>query len=74
VGSKNKEYYMKEKRNLSGIYFRYNNENIVFEELSEEEQDKILDTKDVDFIKRLTKMLATTIREIGEEFDIKLHQ
>lgn len=62
-------------RNLSGIYFREEVngkwENICFEELSEEKQDKILSEKDPEFIKNLTKILAKTIVELGEQFDLQ---
>jgi len=67
---------MPDKRNVSGIYFRSQNketgkwENICFEELSEEEQDKILDTKDVAFIKGLVKLLSNTLNNICTQFDI----
>lgn len=67
---------MKTKRNLSGIYFRSKNEktnkfdNIVFEDLTEEEQDKMMDGRDLDWIKSLAKQLANTINMLGEQFDI----
>lgn len=61
-------------RNLSGIYFREKIgdkwENVCFEELSEESQDRILAEKNPEFIKNLAKMLAKTINEIGNQFDI----
>ena len=67
---------MKTIRSLSGIYFRYQNpetkewENIVFEDLPEEWQDKYMNEKSVEFIKGLAKQLANTINIIGEQFDI----
>jgi hypothetical protein len=67
---------MKTKRNLSGIYFRSKNEetgkyeNVVFEDLSETEQDNILDVKSIEFIKSLAKQLASTINHIGDNFDL----
>jgi len=64
---------MKEKRGLSGIYFRSKVngkfENIVFEDLPDSEQDVILD-KNSDWVKSLAKQLANTINEIGDKFDI----
>lgn len=67
---------MKTQRNLSGIYFRSKNEetgkweNVVFEDLSEEDQDDRMDGKDIEWIKSLVKQLANTINRIAERFDI----
>lgn len=66
----------KERRNISGMFFRYQNPetgkwgNVVFEDLPEDEQDKILEAKHPDFIKALAKNLANTINRISEQFDI----
>jgi len=64
----------KELRNLSGIYFRekINDkwENVCFEDLSEEAQDKILAEKNPEFIKNLAKLLGQSLRKIGDQFDI----
>lgn len=67
---------MKEKRSLSGIYFRYQNpqnerwENWVFEDLPEEKQDEILAQKGEEFARNLCKSLANTINTLGKQFDI----
>ena len=67
---------MKTKRNLSGIYIRAFNDqehkwdSIVFEDLSEEQQDEAMKDRDIEWIKSLVKLLAGTINEIGEQFDI----
>ena len=67
---------MKVKRNLSGIYFRSLNEEtgkweaIVFEDLSEEEQDRYMEGRSEEWIKNLAKQLANTINEIGEITEI----
>lgn len=67
---------MKYKRNLSGIYFRSKNEetgkwdNVVFEDLTEEEQDKQMNGRSEEWIKSLAKQLANTLNNIGEQFDI----
>jgi hypothetical protein len=66
---------MKAKRNLSGIYFRFQNEegeweNRVFEDLPEEKQDEYLKGRDVVWLESLVKQLANTLNEIGEKFDI----
>ena len=63
-----------ELHNLSGIYFREKVgdkfENICFEELSEGKQNEILNTKDVEFIKNLSKELSKTIVMLGDRFGI----
>ena len=65
---------MKSKRNLSGIYFRHEVdekwENWVFEDLPEEKQDEILNEYDKEAVQRLAKLLANTITQLGEHFDI----
>ena len=67
---------MKNKRSLSGIFFRYKNpetdkwENWCFEDLPEEEQDEFLDNRNTDWLKSLTKGLANTLNLIGDKFDI----
>jgi hypothetical protein len=67
---------MKERRNLSGIYFRSKNEltekydNVVFEDLTEEEQDKMMEGRGEEWLKSLAKQLANTLNNIGEQFDI----
>ena len=67
---------MKERRNLSGIYFRSKNEttgkydNVVFEDLTEEEQDKMMEGRGEEWLKSLAKQLSNTLNNIGEQFDI----
>lgn len=67
---------MKEKRDVSGIYFRFQNpksekwENWVFEDLPELKQDEILTKANKVFVENLCKMLANKINEICERFDI----
>jgi len=63
-----------EPRKLSGIYFRTKIDdkwvNLVFEDLSEEEQDRVMTNKSEEWLKSLAKQLAQTLREIGDQFDI----
>jgi len=63
-----------EPRNLSGIYFRTQIDNKwtnrVFEDLTEQQQDKYMDGRSIEWLKSLAKQLAKTIREIGDQFDI----
>ena len=67
---------MKERRNLSGIYFRSKNEatgkydNVVFEDLTDEEQDKMMEGRGEEWLKSLAKQLSNTLNNIGEQFDI----
>jgi len=66
---------MKTKRNLSGIYFRSQDEtgrwgNTCFEDLDEARQDEIMNGYDKEALMRLAKKLADTLNTIGEQFDI----
>jgi hypothetical protein len=67
---------MKTKRNLSGIYFRAQDENgkwinVCFEDLSREDQEKYTKDKPILWLCSLAFQLADTINEIGEKFDIE---
>lgn len=61
-------------RNLDGAYFRIKRngkfENICFSDLTDEEMDEILDTKNVEWCRSMCKLLAHTLQDIGEEFGI----
>ena len=63
------------KRGLSGIYFRSQDpetgkwENIVFEDLSREEQEKYLEGRSEEWFKSMILQLATTLRQVGDEFN-----
>jgi hypothetical protein len=67
---------MKSKRGLSGIYFRSKNqetgkyESVVFEDLSESEQKEVIKNYSKEQLISLSMLLANTINEIGEMFDI----
>ena len=62
-------------RDLSGIFFREKVgdkwENVCFEELSEESQNRILGDRNPEFVKNLAKLLAKTIIEIGNQFNLQ---
>jgi len=68
---------MKERRELSGIFFRTLNEetkkyeNVVFEDLSEAEQDRVMSGRTEKWLKSLAKQLANTLNKIGDYFDIE---
>ena len=61
-------------RNLDGIYFRIKRngryKSICFSDLTEEEQDYVLDSQPEKYLKNMCKILARTIKEIGDIFDI----
>lgn len=68
---------MKVKRNLSGVYLRYYNEetaqmeNRCFEDLSRQEQLNHLAGEEQSYILRLAMTLADTINRIGDELDLE---
>ena len=61
-------------RDLDGVYFRVQRngewENICFSDLNENEMDVILDNRTNDWYKNLCKILARTLKEIGNNFKI----
>jgi len=63
-------------RNISGVYFRYKNpengklENWTFEDLPEEKQNEILNTKAIEFVKSMALIMSKRLREICDKFDI----
>ena len=66
---------MKNQHNLSGIYFRQQNEdgkwdNVCFEDLEKQKQEEILKEKEPEFIKNLCLMLSDTLYEVAEKFEI----
>ena len=67
---------MKVKRGLSGIYYRSKNtetgkfENVVFEDLNTEEQDKILEGASEEYLKNMVKRLSEVINDIGNQLDL----
>ena len=65
---------MKNKHDLSGIYFRFKNgskwENWCFEDLPEPEQDVILEKKEREWLISMVKRLADTLHDLGDQFGI----
>jgi hypothetical protein len=63
---------MKQRNELSGIFFRNQNpetkkwEDVVFEDLEENEQDAVMLDRDIVWLKSLCKSLAKTINEIAK--------
>lgn len=61
-------------KNLSGVYMPIKNkgfDTISFEELPEEEQYSILDSANPDFVKALCIILARTINDVADKYDIQ---
>ena len=61
-------------RDLDGAYFRIKRngkfENICFSDLTDKEMDEILEARDVVWCRSMCKLLAHTLKDIGDEFDI----
>jgi hypothetical protein len=61
-------------RNLSGIYFRskVNGKwiNVCFEDLPSEEQDQIISSYTDEQKNIMIKMLANTLKKLGDDLDI----
>lgn len=58
------------RRNLDGGYFRIGTENICFSDLTEEQQDEVMNGRSEEWLKSLCKVLAKRLREVGDIFDI----
>ena len=67
---------MKTKRGLSGIYFRFKNqesgkyENRVFEDLPKDEQWEIVRQTSNEWLQQMVITLSARLYEIREQFDI----
>lgn len=63
-----------EKRNLDGVYFRVERDgkwdNVCFSDMTKEERNKVMENKDSEWLKSMCQLLANTIVDIGEQFDI----
>lgn len=61
-------------RYLDDAYFRINRngvvKNICFTDLTEEEQNKMLENRSAEWYKSLCKILAWNLREIGDDYQI----
>lgn len=57
-------------RHLDGVYFRIGKENICFSDLTEDQQDNVMENRSEEWLKNMCKHLANTIREIGDQFDL----
>ena len=67
---------MKIKRGLSGVYFRFQNEeswkweNRAFEDLPKENQLDMIKQKGNEWLQQMVITLAQRLYDIGEQFDI----
>ena len=59
------------RRNLDGVYFRIGTENICFSDLTEDQMEDVMENRSVEWLKSMCVILGKTIREMGDEFDIK---
>ena len=61
-------------RNLDGVYFRMKRGdkymNVCFSDMTEDEQDEVLKGRNEEYLRSFVKILAKTIRKIGDELDI----
>ena len=61
-------------RNLDGVYFRIKRDDkyqsICFSDMTLEEQEYVLKDKNNNWLKNMCKILARTIRDIGDSLDI----
>ncbi len=62
------------RRNLDGIYFRVCRDDkwdsVCFSDLTHEEMEQVMKSKDNDWLKSLCIQLGRRIRDIGDELDI----
>lgn len=63
-----------QKRNLDGVYFRVNRDgkwdNVCFSDMTKEERNKVMENRDIEWLKSMCQILAGTIADIGEQLDI----
>ena len=65
-------------RRLDGIYFRVQRDdkwgNVCFSDLTQKEMERVMENRDVDWLKSMCIQLGKTIRRIGDELDIVCEQ
>ena len=68
------------RRNLSGIFIFHKFENeehrepTCFEDCPEEKQDEWLNSLEPEAVKNLAKMLAKTLRQVGDHFGLATYE
>lgn len=62
------------KRNLDGVYFRIKRDekfdNICFSDLTQSEQDDVMEDRNEEWLKAMCKILSNSIRLISDYFNI----
>lgn len=58
------------RRNLDGVFFRFGNEDVCFSDLTELEQDAVLEGRSNEWLKNLCKHLAFVIKDMGDQLDV----
>lgn len=63
-----------QKKNLDGVYFRVERngkwDNICFSDMTKEERNEVMENRDSEWLKSMCQILADTIVNIGEQFDL----
>lgn len=61
-------------RNLDGVFFRVNRDgkwgNVCFSDMTKEEREKVMENRNIEWLKNMCHILANTIADIGEQLDI----
>lgn len=61
-------------RNLDGVYFRVERDgrwcNVCFSDMTEEERNKTMEDKDIEWLKRMCHLMTGYLRAIGDELGI----
>lgn len=61
-------------RELDGVYFRVERDgkwhNLCFSDMTEEERGKVMEGRSAEWLKGLAQCMASTVRQIGDHFDI----
>lgn len=67
---------MRKERNLDGVYFRVYHDgkwcNICFTDLTNDEREEVMKDRPVEWLKQMCRILADTIQNIGETFDLMM--
>lgn len=61
-------------RNLDGVYLSIERdghyESVCFSDLTKDEREEVLSGKSIEWVKSLCYILADSLKEIGDQFDI----
>lgn len=63
------------RRDLDGVYFRVKRDgcwqNVCFSDLTSAEREEVMKDRPTEWLKQMCRILADTIKCIGEEFDLR---